>query len=74
MPTEHDSMGERLDETRDALDKLRGSVTTRRDFYSLNPHAVIDIFPRVCSILEHMHDTMVVLDHRLNQLEEEKNR
>ena len=65
-----DRMGQRLDETRAAIEALRHRLAEDHVVFQMNPQMVFTIvLPKLCDVLTQLHDTVVVLDHRLNQLE-----
>lgn len=67
---ERDTMGERLDSTRKELDALRLWLTGDAFMLEHNPHLVFkNLWPRILTLLDDMHDTHVLLDYRLDQLE-----
>ena len=67
---ERDQMGVRLDEGKQSIKKIRRSMTERRQHYLNNPSVVaLELLPSVVESLDQLHGIVVVLEHRLNELE-----
>ena len=67
---EQDRMGSRLDEAKESIEKIRRSMTERRQHYLNNPSVVaLELLPRVVESLDQLYGIVVVLEHRLNELE-----
>ena len=67
---ERDQMGVRLDEGKQSIEKIRRSMTERRQHYLNNPSVVaLELLPSVVESLDQLHGIVVVLEHRLNELE-----
>ena len=67
---EQDRMGSRLDEAKESIEKIHQSMTERRQHYLTNPSVVaLELLPRVVESLDQLYGIVVVLEHRLNELE-----
>ena len=65
-----DLMCKRLDATRKEIEALQLRIAEDHTVFQLNPQMVFTVvIPRLCTILTEMHDTIVLLDHRLHELE-----